>query len=317
MLRSFAILLLLLATACTENTATNDLSVKKILPKELKEISGMVVSGDNIWTITDKPKPVLYNLDSNGNLVQTITINNVQVVDVEAVTADDKFVYLGDLGDNDGNREGRQIIKIAVDSIGKGATASANGEVISFDFPGDVEKDKKKKNNYDCEALLSYHDSLYVFTKERDSLRTKLFALPKTPGTYTARFLDSFDTKGLVTDAAINQSNNEVALIGYKQGHKYPFIIVFKNFQGEDFFTGKPEKIELADKPWDWQLESITYKRDDKVFFSCEGTKEVDATFYGIERNKLKKLDKKKKDNDKKDKDDDKGITTKGKLKYN
>jgi len=286
------------------------------LPKELKEISGMVASGNNIWTITDKPRPALYNLDSTGNLIQTIDIKNVKVIDVEAVTADDKFVYMGDLGDNEGNRMQRQIIKVSIDSIGSGKNVAVNGEVITFDFPGDVERDKKKKNNYDCESVLSYHDSLYVFTKERDSMRTKLFALPKTPGTFTARFIDSFNTKGLVTDAAMNQSDNEVALIGYKQAHKYPFIILFKNFAGEDFFSGKPERIELADKPWDWQLESITYKRDDMVFFACEATKEVDATFYGIQRDKLKKLDKKKQ-GDKKDKDEEepKEITLKGKLK--
>src|SRR6478672_8443837 len=109
MQKVFPAMMLLLLTACTNNESTKELSVKKILPKELKEISGMAASGNNIWTITDKPKPILYNLDSAGNLVQTIEVKNVTVTDVEAVTADDKFVYLGDLGDNEGNRMQRQI----------------------------------------------------------------------------------------------------------------------------------------------------------------------------------------------------------------
>ena len=91
---------------------------------------------------------------------------------------------------------------------------------------------------------------------------------------------------------------------------------MFKNFAGNDFLSGKNERIELADKGWDWQLESITYKRDDLLFFACEGTKEVDATFYAIKRSNLKKLDKKNIKSNTKDKDDGKALTRKGKLKY-
>lgn len=314
----FPIALLLLA-GCYGSGETKELSAKKELPKELKEISGMCAQGNNIWTITDKPKPVIYNLDSLGNLVQTVEITNVKVIDVEAVTSDEQYVYMCDAGDNSGDRLERQIIRVPLNAIGKGANVKAAGETITFIFPGDEEVDKKKKNNYDCEALLSFKDSLYVFTKEREEGQTKLFSLPKMPGSHTARFIDSFDCKGLVTDAAINQSNTEVALIGYHKDHKYPFIFLFKNFTGNDFFTGKRERVELADKPWDWQLESITYKRDDMLFFACEGTKQVNATFYAIKRDKLKKLDKKKEDKKKEDKDEDerKPLTTKGKLKYN
>jgi len=307
--------LLVLFTRCYNSSPTNELSAKKILPKELKEISGMAAQGNNIWTISDKPNPVIYNLDSLGNLVQTVEITNIKVVDVEAVTSDAQYVYVCDAGDNAGDRLERQIIRVPLNAIGEGERVKASGETITFTFPGDEEVDKKKKNNYDCESLLSFKDSLYVFTKEREEGRTKLFSLPKTPGNYSARLIDSFDCKGLITDAAINQSNTEVALIGYHKDHKYPFMLLFKNFSGNDFFSGKYERIELADKDWDWQLESITYKRDDMIFFASEATKQVDATFYAIKRDKLRILDKKE-IKAKKDKGEEKELTTKGKLKY-
>src|SRR3954447_26259006 len=317
MLKNFVPIVLLLLTGCYNSEQKSELTAKKILPKELKEISGMSAQGNNIWTITDKPKPFIYNLDSMGNLVQTVEITNIKVVDVESVTSDGQYVYMGDAGDNNGDRVERQIVRVPLNAIGKGANVKASGETITFVFPGDPEEGKKKKNNFDCESLLSFKDSLYVFTKDREEGQTKLFSLPKTPGNYTARFIDSFDCKGLITDAAINQSNTEVAVIGYHKDHKYPFIFLFKNFTGNDFFSGKSERIELADKGWDWQLESITYRRDDMVFFASEATKEVDATFYAIRRDKLKKLDKKSvKSDDKKDKEDEKDMTSKGKLKY-
>jgi len=163
--------------------------------------------------------------------------------------------------------------------------------------------------------LLSYKDSLHVFTKDREDKETRLFVLPKNAGKYTARFIDSFNSKGLITDAAVNTANNELALIGYHKGHKFPFIILFNNFSNGDFFSGDHKRINLADKPWDWQLEGITYGNDNNIYFSCEGTKQVPATFYGIKREDISKLNKKKKEDNGSSDNDEPEMTKKGHLK--
>jgi hypothetical protein len=302
--------------ACSGNSQHNVVSVKKVLAKELKEISGVVAVNQNIWAITDKPHARVFKLDTAGNLLQEVDIKNTEATDVEAVTADDKFVYIGDVGDNIGDRIKRKIIKVAKDSIPKGQKVEARGDTITFTFPGEVEVENKKENNYDCESLLSYKDSLYLFTKDREDKETRLYAIPKTPGNYTARLIDSFDCKGLITDAAINPANNMVALIGYRKGHTYPFMIFFKNFQGDDFLSGEHNRIELADKEWDWQLEGITLTND-MAYFSCEGTPEVPATFYGVRLDKIKELDKKEAKKHAKSGKKDKGahMSLKGHLK--
>src|SRR5205085_8408040 len=149
------------------------------------------------------------------------------------------------------------------------------GETIEFTFPNEEVTDDKKQNNFDCESLMSFKDSLYIFTKDREDKETKLYVLPKTAGKYIARYISNFNSEGLVTDAAMNKQNNELALIGYHKGHLYPFIFLFSNFQGNNFFSGDYQKIELANKKWDWQLEGITYSNKNVVYFTCEGTKEV------------------------------------------
>ena len=280
--------------ACQGKSVKSDLDFKEELSKPLNEISGIASDGDDLWAITDKPKAVVYRVDLKGKVQQEITIKNAKASDVEAVTRDADFVYIGDVGDNEGNREERQIIKLAKSGIGKGKETEVDAELITFRFSDETMVDKKKKNNYDCEALLSYGDSLYLFTKRRTDLQTELFSLPKTPGKYTARSVGVFNCNGLITDAAINANNNEVALTGYNKGHKYPFILLLKNFQGCNFFTGESERIELTDKPWDWQIESITYSASNQVYFACEETKEVKSTLYAIARNKLNKLNKKR-----------------------
>jgi hypothetical protein len=302
-------------TACSQKPEQSPLTVKKVLTKGMKEISGIVATKNGIWAIKDKPHAIVYKLDTAGNLVQEVDIKGIEAADVEAVTADDSFVYIGDVGDNIGDRGERKIIKVAMNSIPKGEKVEANGEVITFTFPGEETVESKKDNNYDCESLLSYRDSLYLFTKDREDKKTRLYAIPKTPGNYAARFIDSFDCDGLITDAAINPANNLVALIGYHKGHNYPFMIFFRNFKGDDFLSGEHNRIELADKEWDWQLEGISLTND-MVYFSCEGTPEVPATFYGIKLDKVNELNKKGKEH-KKHAKKDKGahMSLKGHLK--
>lgn len=280
--------------SCNATGKKSELDGKEELSKDLKEISGIVADGDELWAITDKPKAAFYRLDLKGKIKQLITVKNIEATDVEAVAKDAGFIYIGDVGDNDGNREERQIIKVAKTAITQDDKPEVSGEVITFRFGDEKMVDKKKKNNYDCEALFSLGDSIYLFTKRREDMQTELFSLPKTPGNYTARSIGVYNSKGLITDAAINKSNNEVGLIGYTKGHKFPFILLFSGFQGNNFFKGKMERIELADKGWDWQLESFSYNTDDRVYFACEGTKQVKATLYDIKREKLEKLNKNK-----------------------
>jgi hypothetical protein len=274
----------------------SELDFKTELKKPLTEISGLIADGDDLWAITDKPKANFYKLSNKGELKQEVKVKNAEAIDVEAVTADENFIYIGDVGDNDGGREERQVIKAKKSAIGSGKEVEIDGEIITFTFSDQQTVEKKKKNNYDCEAVLSLGDSLYLFTKRREDQQTELFSLPKSAGTHVANSLGIFDCKGLVTDAAINKSKNEIALCGYLKGHKFPFILLFKNFSGNNFFLGTTERIELTDKAWDWQVEAITYDDKGNLYFACEETKEVKSTFYVIKRDKLPKLNKKRND---------------------
>ncbi|MDQ6813314.1 MAG: hypothetical protein M3040_06250 [Bacteroidota bacterium] len=317
MLKFAGLIFLTFLMSCSSSTdKKSPLVVKTVLSKELKEISGITAVGDNIWAITDKPRARVFKLDATGKLLQTVNVMNVEAADVEAVSSDKDFVYLGDVGDNTGDRLERKIIKIAISKIPAGAEVQLAADTINFTFPDEATTTDKKQNNFDCESLLSFKDSLYVFTKDREDKETKLYVIPKTPGNYVARYINTFNSDGLVTDAAVNKSNTELALIGYHKGHVYPFIYLFTGFKGNDFFSGEQQKIELANKDWDWQLEGITYNNKDIVYFSCEGTEDVPATFYGINRDdifKLKKKKEKKKSSD--DDDEGQGLTKKGHLK--
>lgn len=263
------------------------LHTQRKLPSDLKEISGLAAVGDYLWAVSDKPKKPVMKLDKEGNIVQELTLTGIQLVDPEALTTDRRHLYIGDIGDNEGQREERKIYRLALSSVGNDKTAQVKADVISFSFEGQTNAEKKKKNEFDCEAMFYHNGSLYLFTKRRTDKDTELFQLPATPGKHTAKSLGVFETKGMITGAAINAAGTEVALTGYHKGHTFPFILLLKNFRGDAFFKGETERIELAEKEMDWQVESITFAGDNDIYFANEGTKDVPAMLFGISRNKL------------------------------
>jgi hypothetical protein len=282
----------------TTSDSENDISrsservflVKKKLPKELKENSGIVADGGAIWAITDEKVPYMYKLDLQGNLIQTVEISGAKMKDVEAITADADFFYVGDFGDNDGDREKRIIYKIRKSDIGNGKNVKVKAEEIEFKFKGFEEAKKKKHNEYDAEAMISRGDLIYIFTKRRTDDKTELVSVPKTPGKHAAKSITIFNSKGMITGAGINTDGNEIALIGYKNGHTKSFILLLSNFNGPNIFEGDQQRIELTNSKIDWQTEGITFGANDIIYFSCETTSDVPATLYGVHKSNLESV---------------------------
>ena len=252
------------------------------MPKKLKELSGIVKDGDYLWAISDNPKAGIFKLDLKGNVVQELHLNSLTMTDVEDVTADAEFVYIADVGDNDGTRKERQIIKIKKSEIPSGAEVNVTGQVIHFTFPAQSGTHTKKTNENDCESLLTYKESLYLFTKRRDDKQTELYKLTKNAGDQTPEAISEFNSKGLITGAAINEQGTEVSLVGYQGGHKSPFIWNFASFKSDDFFSGDHQVYVLDNDDKDWQVESVTYAADGTLLFGCEKTPDFAAAIYKI-----------------------------------
>ena len=294
MKRVFEFLMVFLLLSCHINSQTNGLLLKKQLPKALKEVSGICYQNNNIWAISDKPHPNFFRLDAKGNMLQEIKIKNATVTDVEAITSDGSYLFIGDVGDNNGSRLSRSIYKVAINKIDKEALSAVIGEKISFTFSDEGVVTGKKGNDFDCEAIVPFNDSLYLITKRRTDEESELYVISKTPGIHVARLISKLDTKGLITDAAINPQKNQLALAGYEKGHERPFVILIKDFKGNDLFSGTVERIELSENNKEWQMEGITFKSNDVLYLSCEETKNNPATIYSTKTSTLNSVFSKK-----------------------
>lgn len=240
-----------------------------LLDIKLKETSGLIHWNGKLWTHNDDTDTNLYALDTlNGSILETYSLSNVVNQDWEEIAQDDSFVYLGDFGNNaSGNRQNLNILKIDKSSL---INKVPKIEYIKFKYENQNEFDHKKPNNtnFDCEAFVVTKDSIYLFTKEWKTNYTTVYTLPKTSGEYIAKQKEVFNVKGLVTGACLFE--NRLVLCGYtKRGR--PFIDLFYDFKGNDFFSGSHKKIKI--KPRFLQIEAITTKDGKNYYLTNEELK--------------------------------------------
>lgn len=251
------------------------------LPEDVKESSGIIFFRNKIWTHNDSGgNPEIYAIDTaTGAIVQTVNLDGAKNVDWEDITQDDHFIYIGDVGNNRGNRKDLKIYKIRKDLIPE----SGNAEISTFDIIsykyGDQHSFEKRmnRNDFDCESILAYGDSLYLFSKNWADQQTRLYALPKQSGDYTVFPHQTFPAGGLITGAALSPDQRQLALIGYVDFES--FMWLFWDFDGPDFFSGQALRINFPDMIF-VQTEGICFISDVDVLISCEESAEFPTLFH-------------------------------------
>ncbi len=227
-----------------------------ILDDKLRETSGLIHWNSKLWTHNDDTDTNLYALDTvSGAILETYSLEGVVNKDWEEIAQDDEYLYVGDFGNNaSGNRKDLHILKIEKQSL---LMRKPSIEYIKFAYEdqNDFGINKPNRTNFDCEAFIVVQDSLFLFTKEWKSKKTTVYKLPNRVGEFVAQKGESYNVKGLVTGASYYPSKKILALCGYTRKGK-PFIELFYNFKGNDFFSGSKKRIKL--KPRFMQIEAIS-----------------------------------------------------------
>lgn len=265
-----------------ENTTSmfpveESLPVLTVLPSRVDESSGLSFFNDQIWTQNDSGDgPKLYQVSlSEPKLLRTIKVEHADAEDWEDLTQDDEYLYIGDFGNNKGNRKDLAIYKVLRASLESPDTASVTAEKIFFNYPDQAAfNNKAYQHNFDCEAMVSLGDSLYLFSKNHQDQQCRLYSLPKTPGTYAAVLKAEMNTKGLITAADLDEETGVLALLGYnvyqKWGawHNKPFVWLLTDFEGADFFSGRSRRIDIGIEK---QTEGICFDGQGGIIISSEG----------------------------------------------
>lgn len=261
------VLLVLSSSLIKAQTLTLDSIIS--LPNQIEESSGLIYFNGKLITHTDSGgENALYEIDTNtAQILRTVYIKNNINKDWEDICDDENFIYLADFGNNAGNRTDLKILKIAkTDFL---TVDSVSADIINFSYEDQTDFTSANQNtNFDAEAIISFEDSLYIFTKNWINEETNVYQLSKDSGTYIAKKIASYNVEGLVTGADYNENTNQIFLIGYRKFGS-PFAVSLQQFSGNHFFNGLVERysVELDGSV---QVEAICSASKNKYFVSSE-----------------------------------------------
>lgn len=237
------------------------------LPGEVRESSGLARSArdpDLFWTHNDAGNsPVLFGVDAEGRLAQRVTVRGAAPTDWESLDAGPceggDCLYLGDIGDNDAERERITVYRIREPAPG---ASEAGAEPLHARYPDGAR---------DAEGLFALPSGeLFVVTKgRRGPIDLYRYPPPRAPGeTVTLEhvrelFPEPEDSDDRVTGAAATPDGRWVAVRSYRTLYLY---------RANDLLGGGPAEPAVVDLgPLDEeQGESVAVGSDGTVWVTSE-----------------------------------------------
>lgn len=251
------------------------------IDSKLNETSGLIWFDNRLWSVNDGGnKDEIYALDADGDIRITVELDDAKNTDWEAMTQDDKYIYVGDFGNNLGIRKDLKVFRISKKKLyDDKEKLKVKAKKIKFSYA--FQKNFFPRNHahqFDCEAMFSYKDHLYLFSKDWVSFDTELYKLPKKPGEYELKPEGRFDVRGLITGAALSPDEKYFSLIGYLDS--VPFIYLFK-FDPANIFSKKAVYLDLKTIAGS-QTEGICFINDSTLVFSTEKTSSYSQKVFSI-----------------------------------
>lgn len=249
-----------------------EIKEKVKLSKKVKETSGLIYVDKKIITFNDSGgNAELYFINKNiGKIDRTVKVKKAKNIDWEAITQDNLHIYVGDLGNNYGNRHNLVVYKIKKKEVLEKNIVYA--EEIHFSYEDqDNYKKEKHNSNYDCEAITIYKDQLLLFTKNWKDLKTTIYKIPKNKGNYKAFRVNSIAINCLLTSIDYHKETDTFMGTAYDKNYSSYLIKINKFNTPEQQF----EKINLTSKlNFANQIESIAYKNKDEIYITREASED-------------------------------------------
>jgi hypothetical protein len=238
------------------------------LPSTITEASGVAFFDGQLWLHQDGGvSPSLHTMDTlTGAALQTIPLPSLSNMDWEDLAEDATHLYIGDFGNNLGNRTDLRIYKINKNDLLAG---TATAEVIEFAFSDQTDfTPSNQAHDFDCEAFVAQGDSLHLFSKRWLDLETHHYALPKTPGTHIAQLQDSLNV-GFLASAADMAEDGTLLLLGYEPNSATSLWMLW-DYPGTRFFDGNKRQIKLGNALNMSQAEGIAFSSNTTGFICTE-----------------------------------------------
>jgi hypothetical protein len=267
----------------TAEIDTAEIVSKIVLPKIINETSGLEFYNNYFITHNDSGgEPSLYVFNEDGEIIETIELNKnpdfeIENNDWEDITNDNEYLFVADTGNNFGNRDNLNIIRVS-----KGTDFMVDG-IIEISYSDQESFFPRPKHKYDAEAIIVIEDKIALFSKDRENLNTDLYLVDKNQnGSQILTSEVSYNVNTLITGGDYDEDRNLLALVSYNSnGNQY--LLLFENFKLNNLEnnTFKKFKIPLEQA----QIEAVKII-DEKTFWVTSEDEGIGSPFmYKIEVN--------------------------------
>lgn len=255
------------------------------LSKDLDETSTLQFLDGKLYSLNDGGNTSeLFEIDKKSGEILNKIETGLENFDWEALASDGQNFYIGEFGNNWGNRKDLMIYKVDKDNHQKIDT-------IKFYYPEQEDFNKKPhRHNFDSESLIYKDENLHLFTKEWQSYQTTHYQInPQILGEkQAAEKLETYNLGYLATDASY--FDKKLYIVGYTKTMEV-YMTVFNEDKNGLFFTQKPKKYYLGQTSSVSQIEGIAVD-EDGIYLSGESFKykifNAQPSFYFIPKDKLK-----------------------------
>ena len=210
-----------------------------------------------------------------GEVIETIGLNKnpdfeIENNDWEDITNDNEYLFVADTGNNFGNRDNLNIIRVS-----KGTDFMVDG-IIEISYSDQESFFPRPKHKYDAEAIIVIEDKIALFSKDRENLNTDLYLVDKNQnGSQILTSEVSYNVNTLITGGDYDEDRNLLALVSYNSnGNQY--LLLFENFKLNNLEnnTFKKFKIPLEQA----QIEAVKII-DEKTFWVTSEDEGVGSPF--------------------------------------
>ncbi len=252
------------------------LTDKTVLPDLVRESSGLASYNGIIFTHNDSGgEAEIYSFKTDQpEKISIHKISGTKNIDWEDICIDGNTLYIGEFGNNNGNRKNLCVYPVDIRE-----TQWKTSEPIYFRYSDQKEFDEQKlQHNFDCEAMCFVAGNLWLFTKNWENGKSKVYSLPAKSGDYVPEPKLELDIDGLITGA--DYQDGTLALVGYKDWES--FVWIFEGIKKpEDLNIEKGKRIDLNCMAGS-QTEGIVFKDKQSLLISTEATPLYEPAMYTL-----------------------------------
>lgn len=241
------------------------------LPPQLSESSGLYCLNNQALTINDSGNPAtVFTIDSIARIVAQSSLEKPNV-DWEAITASHDAIFVGDIGNNRGNRSSLSIEVLDRDTM-------SHLRSLSIDYDGyKAGQNVPYAHDYDAEAMTWHDGKLLIFSKSWASRVSHVYEVDENAGHQTLKAKAHIEgLPGVITGADWDNTRQQYVVVGYASD---PFGN-FDTFLAE--ITPEFAVSRLWPLPGHDQVEGICVAEDGSYWVSQESVGTTQASLFRV-----------------------------------